>query len=374
MRRRFWVIHGAASIKRNLRLCPTCRRLNAIPSQQLMASLPAFRVQPGWFPFMHVGVDYFGPLLIKHGRSYEKRYGCLFTCLQSRAVHIEIVHSLSTDSYIMTLIRFIARRGCPTDIYSDNGSNFVGAQRELSNWITNLDQDLIDRRLSIKDIQWHFDPPYASHRGGVWERMIRSIRRIFSTICAQQTISDDVLLTAMTEVERIINARPIVPVVSDDINSTALTPNDLLLLRSNGGAELKECLLDRYKSRWKQANYMAGVFWKRWTKEYITTLSLRQRWLNKERNFKEGDVVLLTSESLKRDKWPIGVISGVTVDDDRCVRTVNVRTKTGECLRDVRHLSLLEGASIDNVDLNVASHSDGPCKRNKKLGERYLQQ
>ena len=192
---------------------------------------------------MHVGVDYFGPLLTKHGRSYEKRYGCLFTCLQSRAVHIEIVHSLSTDSYIMTSIRFIALRGCPTDIYSDNGSNFVGAQREVSNWIINLDQDLINRRLPIKDIQWHFNPPYASHRGGVWERMIRSIRRIFSTICVEQAISDEVLLTATIEVERIINVRPIVPVVSDDINSTALTPNDLLLLRSNGGAKLKEWLV-----------------------------------------------------------------------------------------------------------------------------------
>ena len=151
--------------------------------------------------------------------------------------------------------------------------------------------------------------------------MIRSIRRIFSTICVEQAISDEVLLTAMTEIERIINARPIVPAVCDDINSTALTSNDLLLLRSNGGAELKECLLDRYKCRWKQANYMADIFWKRWTKEYIITLSLRQRWLNKERNFKEGDVVPLTSEFLKRDKWTTGVISGVTMDDDRCVRT-----------------------------------------------------
>ena len=119
---------------------------------------------------------------------------------------------------------------------------------------------------------------------------------------------------------------------------------------------------------------MAGVFWNRWTKEYIITLSFRQRWLNTERNFKEADVILLTSESLKRGKWPIGVISGMTVDDDGCVRTVNVRTKTGECLRDVRHLSLLEGASIDNVDLNVANHSDSPCKRNRKLEERHLLQ
>ena len=113
---------------------------------------------------------------------------------------------------------------------------------------------------------------------------------------------------------------------------------------------------------------MAGVFWKRWTKEYIITLSLRQRWLIKERNFKEGDVVLLMSESLKRDKWPIGVISGVTMEDDGCVRTVIVRTKTGECLRDVRHFSLLEGASIDNVDLNVAYHFDGSFKQNRKSG------
>ena len=108
---------------------------------------------------------------------------------------------------------------------------------------------------------------------------------VFGNVCyvqsnyVKQAISDEVLLTVMTEVERSINARPIVPVVSDDINPTALSPNDVLLLRSNGAAELKECILDRYKCRWKQANDMAGVFWKRWTKRYIITLSLCQRWL-----------------------------------------------------------------------------------------------
>ena len=151
----------------------------------------------------------------------------------------------------------------------------------------------------------------------------------------------------------------------------AMTPNYILLLRSNGDAELKECLLDRYECRWKQANYMAGVFWKRWTKEYIITLSLHQRWLNKDRNFKKGGVVLLTSESLKRDKWPIGIVSGETMDDDGCIRIINIRTKTGQCLRDIRNISS-RGASIDNVDLNVpdvphfTNHSDCPCKRNRK--------
>ena len=200
-----------------------------------MAPLPSCRVKAGWYPFQHVGLDYFGSIKVKRGRSLVKRYGCILTCLQSRAVHLEVAHSLDTDSFIQLLIRFLSRRGSPTDLYSDNGSNFVGAERELMMWTVNVDKHRVSSELLEKRIRWHFNPPHASHRGGVWERIIRSVRRIVTAVCGDQTLNDECLLTVLTEAERILNNWPIVPVVSEDSESAALTPNHLLLLRDNDG-------------------------------------------------------------------------------------------------------------------------------------------
>ncbi|CAH8639763.1 unnamed protein product, partial [Dicrocoelium dendriticum] len=127
IRRKYWIVQGASAVKRVIGKCWTCRKRLATAGQQMMSPLPAARVDKGWHPFKHVGIDYFGPILIKHGRKQEKRYGCLFTCLQMRAVHLEVSHSLTTDSFIMCLLRFISRRGTPDEIYSDNGTNFIGA-------------------------------------------------------------------------------------------------------------------------------------------------------------------------------------------------------------------------------------------------------
>ena len=347
IRKRWWITNGASTIKRVLRRCMICRRMNARNGLQQMAPLPTFRIEPGWHPFSHIGVDYFGPLLVRHGRSNEKRDGCIFTCLKSRGVHIEVVYSLTTDSFIMSLLRFMARRGTPQEIHSDNGSIFVGAERELKLWVEGLDQNMISRKLSLRNVQWHFNPPYASHRGGVWERLIRSARRILTALGREQTMTDEVLSTTLSEAERILNNRPIVPVTSEDYDLIALTPNDLILLRSNDGTEFKPCLRERYKSRWKQANHLASVFWKRWTAEYRSSLLLRQKWISERRNFRNGDVVLVANENTKRNLWPLGVIVGEHAEEDGLVRTVLVRSRDGVVARDIRQLCLVEGADED---------------------------
>ena len=192
-----------------------------------------------------MGLDYFGPFENKRGRSIEKRYGCLLTCLKSRALHIEMAHTMSTDSFIMIPIRFNGRRGVPTDLYSDNGTNFVGADRELREWIDVLSHDTIHRKMLSKGIRWHINPPYASHRGGAWERLIESVRRTLTAICVEQTLNDEILETAFVDVERILNNRPLEPLISNDTNQIALTPNDLLLLRNNTGLEFKESVISR---------------------------------------------------------------------------------------------------------------------------------
>ncbi|KAK4474245.1 hypothetical protein MN116_000200 [Schistosoma mekongi] len=294
--------------------------------------------------FSSVGVDYFGPLIVKRGRSFEKRYGCMFTCLQTRAVHIEMAHSLNTDSFVMSLLRFMGRRGRPTEIYSDNGSNFIGTVSELKGFIQQWDQRRISNELATKQIQWHFNPPLSSHRGEVWERMIRSVRRLLLLITKEQTLTDKSLATYLVEAEKILNNRPLTPVTQDAEDKLALSPNDLLLLRECDGVVEEGTITDKYSKRWRQVNYLANVFWKRWLKEYLPSLQSRQKWLVEHRNFKEGDVVIVTSDISARGKWPLGVVESCEIDNDGKVRTVTIRNGNGIVRRDIRKVCLLEGS------------------------------
>ena len=150
-----------------------------------MAPLPTPRVTPDKPPFSYTGVDYFGPLYVKQGRSTAKRYGCLFTCMTTRAVHIEISHSMDTDSFLGALQRFISRRGKPEMISSDNGTNFRGGERELRQAMEQWNETKINNVLLQQEIKWRFNPPGASHMGGVWERMIRTTRKILKVLLAK---------------------------------------------------------------------------------------------------------------------------------------------------------------------------------------------
>ena len=198
----------------------------------MMAPLPAARLIPSEPPFTRVGIDYFGPLNVKQGRSQVKRYGCVFTCLSIRAVHIEIAHTLDSDSFICAYQRFVARRGVPKEIFSD-GTNFKGAERELREALQRWNQEQINDRLRRDEVQWHFNPPEASHQGGVWECMIRSVRKVLRALLHEQVVTDETLLTLMAEVERILNDRPLTPVTDNPLDAEALTPNQLLLLKGN---------------------------------------------------------------------------------------------------------------------------------------------
>ena len=165
-----------------------------------MADLPADRLTPGEPPFSYVGIDFFGPLYVKQGRSTVKHYGCLFSCLTMRASHIEVTESLQTDSFINALRRFISRRGNPKIARSDNGTNLCGAERELKEASETWNQQKIKTFLHQRNIEWKFNPPGASHMGGVWERIIRSIRKILRSLLREQLISGETLRTLMAEI------------------------------------------------------------------------------------------------------------------------------------------------------------------------------
>jgi len=265
-----------------------------------MADLPKERITPDLPPFTNVGVDYFGPIEVKQGHSYVKRYGVIFTCKASRAVHLVVAHSLGTDSCISAIRRFICRRGPVAHFRSENGTNFTGAEKELKRAIAELNNKSIEKALIHDIIKWTFNLPTASHHGGAWESMIRLVRKVLVSVLHLQALSDGTLVTVFCEAKTILNDRPITRFAEDANDLEALTPNHLLTLKWK--PILPPCLFyqkDQYvRRRWKKAQYLSDLFWKRWTKEStfnesLVTLQERQKWNKTKCNLTVGDIVLV---------------------------------------------------------------------------------
>ena len=351
LRKKFWVLKGRAFVKNVILPCVTCKRRSPQACKQLMSPLPSVRILPDESPFNTVGVDYFGPFLIKRGRSEHKRYVCLFTCMKIRAVHLELSWTLDADSFIQALQRFTARRGEPREIYSDNGTNLTGAEAELRRALQELikKEDTIRNDLRKKNIEWKFGTPRASWMGGVWERQIRTTRSVLKAVIGLQTLDEEGLITFLAIAEGIINGRPITKLSEDPRDMNPLTPNHLLLLKS-GPTSPPGLFVQRdlYKRRWRQVQYMADVFWKRWVAEYIPSLQERQKWMTKKSNLKGGDLVLLTDELNIRGKWPLGLIEKAYPSTDGLIRSVKVKTESGSYDRPVGKLCLLE-AQVDDL-------------------------
>ena len=329
LRETVWIVKGRSAVRRVIGRCMTCQRQRkACPGKQFMANLPEVRLVPEKPPFTYVGVDYFGPLEVKQGRSRVKRYGCLFTCLTTRAVLIEIAHSLDTDSIINALRRFISIRGYPEQIRSDQGSNFTKADKELKEAIQEWNQHKIDIFYRKKKIAWIFIPPSASHKGGAWERMIRSARQILKAILKEQLVSDELLSTVTAEAVSILNSRPLTRNSDSPLDEQPLTPNHSLHLLPcpdlPPGIFHKDYLSS--KRAWRQAQYLANLFWHRWTREYLPNLLERKKWNTLRRNLEVGDLVLLGDESFPRGKWPLVRVVEVMPSRDGLVRTVRVKT------------------------------------------------
>ncbi len=348
LREKYWVIRAGVAVKSLIRRCVICRKQRAKVGTQKMSDLPAYRLQPQEPAFTRSGVDYFGPLMVKVGRTAKKRYGVLFTCLASRAVHIEVAENLDTSSCISAIRRFVARRGAVRELHSDNGTNLVGANKELKAALEDIDQDRMQAFNANQGIKWFFNAPAASHHGGVWERQIRTVRKILQSILQSQYMKtsqrDEQLRTFLCEVESTINSRPLTRISPDDPNDLeVLTPNDLLLLRSGTTGPPGDFInTDVYaKKRWRQMQYLADLFWHRWIREYLPDLQQRQKWLYPERNLQEGDIVLIVDDTAPRNSWLMGKVLQALPDRHGRVRQAQVKTKTSTLLRPISKLCLL---------------------------------
>ena len=329
----FWILN-ANSISRSLIFhCVTCRSLRGKLGEQLMSELPSDRLQE-CPPFTYCGVDLFGPFLIKNGRKEMKRYGVMFTCLCSRAVHIEVAHSLDTDSFILSLRRFIGSRGNIHLMRSDNGSNFVGAIKELREAFQEMNHNQIAQYLETHGadwITWIKNPPTASHMGGVWERQIRTTRCILNALLKThgRSLNDEALHTLLIEVEAIVNSRPLTVETINDVGSyIPLSPSNLLTMKSKvvlppPGSFTPADLYSR--KRWRRVQHISNEFWTRWRKEFLHTLQERKKFSRKRRNLQKGDVILLKSDSNNRNEWSIARVTETFADSNGIIRTVRAR-------------------------------------------------
>lgn len=343
IREKYWLINANSCTRKVLKDCVACRKVNRNLEKQIMSELPPDRLDINSPPFSNVGVDYFGPIMVKRGRSEIKRYGVLFTCLTLRAVHLELSSDLSTDAFILALRRFMARRGQPKLIRSDNGTNFVGAVRELKDSIDIWNQNQINNFLLQRDIKWIFNPPSASHFGGAWERLIRSVRKHLIFLANEQILTDESLHTFLCEAETIINSRPLT-IVSSDVNDlNPLTPNDLLLNKSNSSLPpgLFNSSDNFSRKKWKQTQYLSDQFWHRFKKEYLPLLQIRQKWNKLNKNLKINDIVLICENNLPRNQWSLGRVIESFPDEKGIVRKVKLKTKDSTLLRPVAKLCLL---------------------------------
>ncbi|XP_041470151.1 uncharacterized protein LOC121419759 [Lytechinus variegatus] len=347
LRQQYWILGAGVLVRGLVRKCVTCRRYQAKVGKQKMADLPAYRVAAGEPAFTNVGMDFFGPFEIKCGRSVRKRYGVVFTCMATRAIHIEVADSLETSSCIDAIRRMMSRRGPITKLVSDNGTNLVGAEGELRKALKDWNQEEMSHFTSNKGIDWSFNPPGASHYGGVWERQIRTIRKVLQAVLNEQYLrtcqTEEQLHTLMCEVEAIVNSRPLTRVSDDPGDLEVITPSSLLnMKRTSTLPPCKSTMGDIYaRRRWKQMQHLADDFWRRWIREYLPSLQQRQRWEQPERNLDVGDVVLIADGTLPRGCWLMGRVCEIHPDKHGRVRSAKVKTATSMLTRPITKLCLL---------------------------------
>ena len=352
----YWIIGISGIVKSLIFRCVGCRVQRGSLGSQKMADLPSKRVTFEEPQFTYCGADMFGPFKVKEGRKELKRYCALFTCLSSRAVHIEVTKTLDTDSFIQALRRFVSRRGPVRTIRSDNGGNLVGAENEFKEAWKELDHAKISDYLRSENcdwenIEWEKNVPTASHMGGAWERQIRTVRSVLNSIMMshRKLLDDESFVTWMTEVEAIVNARPLTLEDVNDPNSRPLSPANLLTLKSKvvmpPPGDFQEA--DLYcRKRWRAVQYLADEFWRRWRKEYLLVMQTRSKWTKKRRNLQVGDILLLKDDDVGRNKWPMGIVVGTFPGDDGLVRSVEVRVASGSIFkRPVNKLVLLVESS-----------------------------
>lgn len=349
LRQQYWIISMRNSVRQEIHRCIKCFRFKAVRCEQLMGNLPKPRVEIDR-AFTHTGVDCAGPIDIRmskgRGARSHKGYVALFVCLCTKAVHIETISDMSTPAFLAAYRRFISRRGLPHHMYSDNGTNFVGAskilRKEAGAHLLHITDDVINEISNIGS-EWHFIPPSSPHFGGLWEAGIKSMKYHLKRIIGDSTLTFEEISTVLTQIEACLNSRPLCPTTSDPSDNSALTPGhfligDALLSPPDVTSQLSNI---NSLTRWQLLQKMKNDFWKRWQREYITRLQQRPKWASQNKNIQKDDLVIIMEDNLPPTRWLLGRILETHPGIDGLVRVATVKCKNSTIKRPINKLALL---------------------------------
>lgn len=343
IRQKFYISQLRRVLYKVRKNCQTCKIRFATPAEPEMSPLPACRLATFTAPFTYTGVDYFGPINVTVGRRTEKRWGALFTCLTTRAVHLEIAYKLDVDSCILCFSNFMNRRGRPKSIFCDRGTNFIATERVLREELKKVDPHLIAKSFISPEIAFHFNSPLSPHMGGAWERLVKAVKISLYEALPSRTPSDPLLLSCLIAAENIVNSRPLTYLPLDSEESEALTPNHFLIGNSNGNKPIGQLNDDAkvLKFNYLYKEQFANKCWRRFVSEYIPKLLLRSKWYKQVNPVEVGDIVIICDKDLPRCNWPKGRVIEVKKAPDGQVRKARVQTIAGIFERPVVKLAVL---------------------------------
>ncbi|KAH8339646.1 hypothetical protein KR067_006442 [Drosophila pandora] len=248
-------------------------------------------------------------------------------------------YSLDTSSCIMCLSNFMALRGTPKEIFSENGTNFRATEKAVREELKKIEHDKIT--IKFDGIKWRFNPPGAPHMGGAWERLVRTTKGILKNICPNYSFNDEGLRNAVMEAQFIINSRPLTFVSLDTEDHAALTPNHLLLGSANGYKPLPNEGMNLQR-RWIETQRFGDRFWQRWIKEYAPVLTRRTKWFEKVPPITIGSIVVIVDELLPRNLWLKGRVIDTIMAKDGQVRRVTIKTQHGVLERPATKIAVLD--------------------------------
>lgn len=344
----YWILGHRSLVRKIIHNCIICFKQKSSTSRQLMGSLPATRVTPSRV-FSQVGCDFAGPFLVRRNKGrggvVDKAYIALYICLSTKAIHLELASDLSTNAYIATLKRFTARRGVPGDIFCDNGTNFVGARRQLNDFQhlfkQQQQQELISKFSTNIGVNFHFNPPSAPHMGGIWEAGVKAVKTHLKKVLTEARLTFEEFSTVLCQVEACVNSRPLCELTADGLD--VLTPAHFLIGQpmTTVPEPTMEHITTNRLNRWQYLTKLINGFWKKWQHNYLLTLQPREKWSKIENNLVVNDLVLIHEKNMSATQWARGRVITCHPGTDGLVRVVTLKTQRGTMQRPVHKLSVL---------------------------------
>lgn len=367
IRQKFWIVNAKRAIATMINNCIKCIRYKQQTAQQLMGDLPKERVTPS-APFSHTGIDYAGPIHVRttkgRGQKSHKGYIAIFVCLATKAIHIEIVSDMTTETFIAAYRRFISRRGQCTNIYSDNGTTFVGAANQMKEEIREITQsNTVQDTISTAGTKWHFIPPSSPHFGGLWESGVKSMKHHLRRVIGETKLTYEEITTLACQIEACLNSRPLCVLSDVSDEESILTPGHFLIGKpiisapTLAESEVKNSNLSQ---RWKLIQKIKKDFWKAWSTEYLNTLQMRYKWKEVKDNVKIGTIVLIKEDNINPANWPLARVTKTHPSDNGLVRVVTLQKGKTELKRAITKL----------IPLPCTNESNQPQQSPHKIEEK----